>query len=167
MSSQLGYSEFMSDNDNNDQPNKKRRNKTIKKKAKPSKKAVEFLNSMDIFKGEDEDEDDLADFNPPPNPQLTSLPIDKKEDDVDSDLSPEAFNNINVSEEKIKQYYNNYIPYYENTEMAEINMPFNYGPSEEERIRAGEEVNLPSYYTKSDVAIESNIKEGKRLYYLG
>ena len=110
MSSQLGYSEFMSDNDNNDQPNKKRRNKTIKKKAKPSKKAVEFLNSMDIFKGEDEDEDDLADFNPPPNPQLTSLPIDKKEDDVDSDLSPEAFNNINVSEEKIKQYYNNYIP---------------------------------------------------------
>jgi mono/diheme cytochrome c family protein len=56
------------------------------------------------------------------------------------------------------------IPYYENTEMAEINMPFNYGPSEEERIRAGEEVNLPSYYTKSDVAIESNIKEGKRLY---
>ena len=25
MSSQLGYSEFMSDNDNNDQPNKKRR----------------------------------------------------------------------------------------------------------------------------------------------
>ena len=115
MSSQLGYSEFMSDNDNNDQPNKKRRNKTIKKKAKPSKKAVEFLNSMDIFKGEEEDEDDLADFNPPPNPQLTSLPIDKKEDDVDSDLSPEAFNNINVSEEKIKQYYNNYIPYYENT----------------------------------------------------
>jgi len=115
MASQLGFSEFMSNNDNNDQSNKKRRNKTIKKKAKPSKKAVEFLNSMDNFKNEEDDDDSLADFNPPPNPELTSLPNDKKEDDVDSALSPEAFNNINVSEEKIKQYYNNYIPYYEET----------------------------------------------------
>ncbi len=115
MASQLGFSEFMSNNDNNDQSNKKRRNKTIKKKAKPSKKAVEFLNSMDNFKNEEDEDDSLADFNPPPNPELTSLPNDKKEEDVDSALSPEAFNNINVSEEKIKQYYNNYIPYYEET----------------------------------------------------
>ena len=115
MASQLGFSEFMSNNDNNDQSNKKRRNKTIKKKAKPSKKAIEFLNSMDNFKNEEDEDDSLADFNPPPNPELTSLPNDKKEEDVDSALSPEAFNNINVSEEKIKQYYNNYIPYYEET----------------------------------------------------
>ena len=115
MASQLGFSEFMSNNDNNDQSNKKRRNKTIKKKAKPSKKAVEFLNSMDNFKNEEDEDDSLADFNPPPNPELTSLPNEKKEEDVDSALSPEAFNNINVSEEKIKQYYNNYIPYYEET----------------------------------------------------
>ena len=115
MASQLGFSEFMSNNDNNDQSNKKRRNKTIKKKAKPSKKAVEFLNSMDNFKNEEDEDDSLADFNPPPNPELTSLPNDKKEEDVDSALSPEAFDNINVSEEKIKQYYNNYIPYYEET----------------------------------------------------
>ena len=115
MASQLGFSEFMSNNDNNDQSNKKRRNKTIKKKAKPSKKAIEFLNSMDNFKNEEDEDDSLADFNPPPNPELTSLPNDKNEEDVDSALSPEAFNNINVSEEKIKQYYNNYIPYYEET----------------------------------------------------
>ena len=115
MASQLGFSEFMSNNDNNDQSNKKRRNKTIKKKAKPSKKAIEFLNSMDNFKNEEDEDDSLADFNPPPNPELTSLPNDKKEEEVDSALSPEAFNNINVSEEKIKQYYNNYIPYYEET----------------------------------------------------
>ena len=114
MASQLGFSEFMSNNDNNEQTNKKRRNKTIKKKAKPSKKAMEFLNSMDSYKNEEEDDDSLADFNPPPNPELTSLPNEKKEEEVDSALSPEAFNNINVSEEKIKQYYNNYIPYYEN-----------------------------------------------------
>ena len=115
MASQLGFSEFMSNNDNNHQSNKKTRNKTIKKKAKPSKKAIEFLNSMDNFKNEEDEDDSLADFNPPPNPELTSLPNDKKEEDVDSALSPEAFNNINVSEEKIKQYYNNYIPYYEET----------------------------------------------------
>ena len=69
---------------------------------------------MDNFKNEEDEDDSLADFNPPPNPELTSLPNDKEED-VDSALSPEAFNNINVSEEKIKQYYNNYIPYYEET----------------------------------------------------
>ena len=113
MASQLGFSEFMSNNDNNEEVNKKRRNKTIKRKATPSKKVMEFLNSMDHSKTEEEDDDSLADFAPPPNPELTSLPNDKKEDDVDAAVSPEAFNNINVSEEKIKQYYNNYLPYYD------------------------------------------------------
>ena len=112
MASQLGFSEFMSNNDKVEQKPPKRRNKTIKKKTTPSKKAVEFLNSMSDYKTEEEDES-LADFNPPPNPELTSLPSDKKDNDVDAAVSPEAFNNINVSDENIKQYYNNYIPYYE------------------------------------------------------
>ena len=117
MTSQLGFSEFMSNNKNIDQEPRKRKNKTIKKKTPPSKKAMEFLNAMGDSKpeGEWEDEDSLADFNPPPNPTLTSLPNDKREEPVDEAVSPEAFNNINVSDEKIKQYYNNYIPYYENT----------------------------------------------------
>ena len=119
MASQLGFSEFMSNNESiesqsQSQP-RKRKNKTIKKKTKPSKKALDFLNSMGGYKNEEEEEDSLADFNPPPNPELTSLPNEKMEEKVDSALSPEAFNNINVSDEKIKQYYNNYIPYYENT----------------------------------------------------
>ena len=113
MASQLGFSEFMSNNDKVEKKPPKRRNKTIKKKTTPSKKAVEFLNSMSDYKTEEEDES-LADFNPPPNPELTSLPSDKKDNDVDAAVSPEAFNNINVSDENIKQYYNNYIPYYEN-----------------------------------------------------
>jgi len=118
MASQLGFSEFMSNNENMEPQQRKRKNKTIKKKAKPSKKAIEFLNSMTSgYKNEEEDEEDdsLADFNPPPNPELTSLPNEKQEESVDAAVSPEAFNNINVSDEKIKQYYNNYIPYYENT----------------------------------------------------
>jgi hypothetical protein len=115
MASQLGFSEFMSNNENMDKEPRKRKNKTIKKKTKPSKKAMEFLNSMSGYKNEDDDDEGLADFNPPPNPELTSLPNEKVEENVDAALSPEAFNNINVSDEKIKQYYDNYIPYYENT----------------------------------------------------
>ena len=115
MASQLGFSEFMSNNENIEKQSHKRKNKTIKKKANPSKKAMQFLNSMNEIKNDDDDEEDLADFNPPPPAELTSLPVDKKDNNIDSDISPEAFNNIDISEEKIKQYYNNYIPYYENT----------------------------------------------------
>ena len=115
MASQLGFSEFMSNNENIEKQSHKRKNKTIKKKANPSKKAMQFLNSMNEIKNEDDDEEDLADFNPPPPAELTSLPVDKNDNNIDSDISPEAFNNIDISEEKIKQYYNNYIPYYENT----------------------------------------------------
>jgi hypothetical protein len=114
MASQLGFSDFMSNNENIEKQSHKRKNRTIKKKINPSKKAMQFLNSMNDTKNDEED-DGLADFNPPPPAELTSLPVDKKDSSIDSDVSPEAFNNIDVAEEKIKQYYNNYIPYYENT----------------------------------------------------
>ena len=44
------------------------------------------------------------------------------------------------------------------------NMPFYYGTSEEERIRAGEEVLLPKHYYSKESIQESNTAEGKRLY---
>ena len=44
------------------------------------------------------------------------------------------------------------------------NMPFYYGTSEEERIRAGEEVPLPKHYYSQESIQESNTAEGKRLY---
>tara|TARA_B100001287_G_scaffold158053_1_gene132862 strand:- start:306 stop:983 length:678 start_codon:yes stop_codon:yes gene_type:complete len=56
------------------------------------------------------------------------------------------------------------IPYSKNKSISATNMPFNYGPSEDERIRAGEEVYLPSHYYKTEVIKKSNINEGKRLY---
>jgi len=56
------------------------------------------------------------------------------------------------------------IPYSKNKSLSATNMPFNYGPSEDERIRAGEEVYLPSHYYKTEVVKKSNINEGKRLY---
>ena len=56
------------------------------------------------------------------------------------------------------------IPYSDDKNTAMLNMPFNYGAGEDERIRAGEEVSLPKTYYHSQDISKSNIAEGKRLY---
>ena len=56
------------------------------------------------------------------------------------------------------------IPYSENKNTASLNMPFNYAAGEDERIRAGQEVVLPTYYYNNDDIAKANIAEGKRLY---
>ena len=56
------------------------------------------------------------------------------------------------------------IAYNPNKKVSQTNMPFNYGSSEEERIKAGEEVVLPEHYYSSSEIQEANIEEGKRLY---
>ena len=56
------------------------------------------------------------------------------------------------------------IPYSNDKNTAMLNMPFNYGAGEDERIRAGEEVSLPKRYYHSEDISKSNIAEGKRLY---
>ena len=57
---------------------KKRKNKTIRKRAKlPSAKAEEFLNSMKNYSENmeemDGDGEGLANFNPPPKAELTKI----------------------------------------------------------------------------------------------
>ena len=56
------------------------------------------------------------------------------------------------------------IPYSENKNTASLNMPFNYAAGEDERIRAGQEVLLPTHYYNNDDIAKANIAEGKRLY---
>tara|TARA_B100001287_G_scaffold42180_1_gene31325 strand:- start:94300 stop:94980 length:681 start_codon:yes stop_codon:yes gene_type:complete len=56
------------------------------------------------------------------------------------------------------------IPFSKNKTLSATNMPFSYGPSEDERIRAGEQVYLPSHYYKNEELTKINIAEGKRLY---
>jgi mono/diheme cytochrome c family protein len=56
------------------------------------------------------------------------------------------------------------IPFSKNKTLSTTNMPFNYGPSEDERIRAGEQVYLPSHYYNDEDVKTSNVSEGKRLY---
>lgn len=131
MASQLGFSEFNKDQ----KPNmellsnmyKKRKNKTIRKRAKlPSTKAEEFLNSMKNYSENmeemDGDDEGLANFNPPPKAELTKLPEDVVENldnqnslnqpSDDSAITVEGYNNLN--NDVMKNYYDSYVPYYNN-----------------------------------------------------
>ena len=56
------------------------------------------------------------------------------------------------------------IPYSENKNTASLNMQFNYAAGEDEIIRAGQEVVLPTHYYNNDDIAKANIAEGKRLY---
>jgi len=56
------------------------------------------------------------------------------------------------------------IQYINDRSKAEIFMPFNYGEGEDERIRAGKEVSIPSYYISDTLIAAENAGEGKRLY---
>ena len=56
------------------------------------------------------------------------------------------------------------IAYNKSKKTSTTNMPFYYGTSEEERIRAGEEVPLPEHYYNQESIREANTAEGKRLY---
>ncbi len=131
MASQLGFSEFNKDNEKSELLskniyNKKRKNKTIRKRTKlPSSKVTSFLNSMknvqenmDTEENMDSDGEGLADFNPPPNGELTKQPdpsvnnlenIDNPNLD-DGGVSPEAYSQI--KNDVMKSYYDSYIPYY-------------------------------------------------------
>ena len=131
MASQLGFSEFNKDQ----KPDmellsnmyKKRKNKTIRKRAKlPSAKAEEFLNSMKNYSENmeemDGDGEGLANFNPPPKAELTKIPEDVVENldnqnslnqpADDSAVTVEGYNNLN--NDVMKNYYDSYVPYYNN-----------------------------------------------------
>ena len=131
MASQLGFSEFNKDQ----KPNmellsnmyKKRKNKTIRKRAKlPSAKAEEFLNSMKNYSENmeemDGDGEGLANFNPPPKAELTKIPEDVVENldnqnslnqpADDNAVTVEGYNNLN--NDVMKSYYDSYVPYYNN-----------------------------------------------------
>ena len=56
------------------------------------------------------------------------------------------------------------IPYNDDKQMAAINMPFNYGAGEDERIRAANEVVIPASYISDSLVADFNVKEGKKLY---
>ena len=124
MASSLSYSTFETNQSKNlsiskIQSQNRRKNKTIKKK--PSKKAENFLNSIqENYTDMDGNGDGLADFEPISNPVITKAPDDKKKQDMppiqtDEAVSVEAFEAINendLAQNNYQQYMNTYVPYY-------------------------------------------------------
>jgi len=127
MSSSLSFSTFDTNQSNNlsvskIQSQSRRKNKTIKKK--PTKKAENFLNSIEEGFNDMDDNDDtgLANFEPISNPIITKAPDEKKEQNMsprtDDAVSVEQFESINqndLDENNYKNYMNTYVPYYTKT----------------------------------------------------
>ena len=120
MSTTLSYSTFENLENNDSKPERRRKNRTIKKKS--TKKVETFLNGIEALASMDEGDDDsgnLADFNEgfPPQPKLTRTPQDKKDNfsAVDAAVSPEGFSKMNTDDAaniNYQNYFKSYVPYY-------------------------------------------------------
>ena len=129
----LTFSEINFDNNNK----KIRKNKTFKQRRRKvdQRKVENFLNNLENYDddqqskdfNDEEGEEGLADFKPPPLPKLTKGPTDdmknndpqkdpKKLNDMfiekDESVTPEGYDNMVT--DNYKSYYDNYIPYYNN-----------------------------------------------------
>lgn len=137
MTTSLGYSLFEQNNNINEQPiinnhEQRRKNKTLKNRnnhESSSEKVESMLKHLNIS-NDDDDEDGLADFNPPSKPissgvERTKNSIstfenfdnvvnsnDVSNDDDDNEISTEAFQE--ATPKYGQQYYNQYVPYYTN-----------------------------------------------------
>lgn len=124
MTSTLGWTEIKNEEDEDlkNKFEKKRKNRTIKRREKKSEKVEQFLNSMENMEpesdGDDSDHEGLAEFHPPPKPELLTRNDKVKENfkpqelSVDHAITPEGFNTL---KDKYQQAYNNYVPYYTNS----------------------------------------------------
>ena len=126
MASSLSYSTFDTNQEKNLSVSKiqsqtRRKNKTIKKK--PTKKAENFLNSIqEDYTDMDGSGEGLADFEPMSNPVITKAPDEKidqgmppSQSQSDEAVSVEAFEAINendMAQNNYQQYMNTYVPYY-------------------------------------------------------
>ena len=118
MSTTLSYSTFETNDQKDSRSERRRKNRTIKKKTK---KVETFLNGLASMDEEKEGGENLADFEGfPPQPQLTRKPADKKEnlDTTEAAVSPEGFSKMDTNEASnlnYQNYFNSYVPYYSNT----------------------------------------------------
>ncbi len=126
MASALGFSEYNESPKSNNEVNKstntkRRRNKTIKNKSSPSAKVKDFLNYMKEMESNEssgleqmeDGGDTLANFNPPPKPEITKQPPPVEEENIDTHVVPSTYEKIDATATDInQQYQNNYIPYY-------------------------------------------------------
>ena len=130
----LNYSEINFSNNNKE---KYRKNKTFKQKRRKidQHKVENFLNNLENYDedtqpkdfNEEEGEEGLADFKPPPPPKLTKGPNEQMSSrqpnkdpnklndhliENDESVTPEGYDNMVA--DNYKSYYDNYVPYYNN-----------------------------------------------------
>ncbi len=118
MASQLGFSEIELGNDNNQNKSsgsRRRKNKTIKKRPEKSNKVKDFLNSlegMETLEGMEDNGEGLANFEPLEPAKLSKQPAPIHEGFVDPQITQENYTTMDESDARNKEYYNQFIPYY-------------------------------------------------------
>ena len=116
----LQYSEYNPSDDNSDKKTTNKRGATRKRRCKiGTNKIQNLLKSVESM---DNESSNLADFNPPPNPQLTQMRQEEKDtpksqeqetesDNSDTPVQPHDYSKFN-HEVANQQYYQEYMPYY-------------------------------------------------------
>ena len=126
----LHYSEYNSSNENLNKENTRvKKGATRKRRCKLG--ANKIKNLLNSFEGMENESSNLADFNPPPKPELTKIKNQSSDtpktntseakqntivnDQTDDPVQPHdysTFNNEAANKQYYQQYYNQYVPYY-------------------------------------------------------
>ena len=107
----LHYSDYNPSNNDSANNNSNKKGMTRKRRSKIKNLLKTTIGGM----GEGDDSN-LADFNPPPKPELTKVKEPENQntaklDDTDNPVQPNDYNSFN-NEEVNQQYYQSYVPYY-------------------------------------------------------
>lgn len=116
----LQYSEYNPSDDNSDKKTTNKRGATRKRRCKIGTNKIQNL--LKSVEGMDNESSNLADFNPPPKPELTQMreketdtpksqEQEQETDDSDTPVQPHDYQTFN-NEAVNNQYYQQYVPYY-------------------------------------------------------
>ena len=126
----LHYSEYNPSSENLNKENT-RVKKGVTRKRRCKLGANKIKNLLNSFEGLENESSNLADFNPPPKPELTKIKNQssdtpktntskaeqnpKIDDQSDSPVQPHDYSTLNndaANKQYYQQYYNQYVPYY-------------------------------------------------------
>ena len=127
----LHYSEYNPSNENKENTRVK---KGVTRKRRCKLEATKIKNLLNSFEGLENESSNLADFNPPPKPELTKIKNQSSDtpktdtskaeqksiidDQTDNPVQPHDYSTLNndiANKQYYQQYYNQSIPYYTQT----------------------------------------------------
>ena len=127
----LHYSEYIPSNENKENTRVK---KGVTRKRRCKLEATKIKNLLNSFEGLENESSNLADFNPPPKPELTKIKNQSSDtpktdtskaeqkpiidDQSDNSVQPHDYSTLNndaANKQYYQQYYNQSIPYYTQT----------------------------------------------------